>query len=55
LSVRRGAPVAATAVRCEPHLRQRAALRQGLISNLANPKMAVFFLSLLPQCPAGRR
>ena len=25
------------------------AMRQGLISNLANPKMAVFFLSLLPQ------
>ena len=26
-----------------------SALRQGFISNLANPKMAVFFLSLLPQ------
>jgi threonine/homoserine/homoserine lactone efflux protein len=26
-----------------------AALRQGLVSNLANPKMAVFFASLLPQ------
>jgi threonine/homoserine/homoserine lactone efflux protein len=25
------------------------ALRQGLLSNLANPKMAVFFTSLLPQ------
>ena len=25
------------------------ALRQGLVSNLANPKMAVFFTSLLPQ------
>jgi threonine/homoserine/homoserine lactone efflux protein len=25
------------------------AMRQGLMSNLANPKMAVFFLSLLPQ------
>ena len=24
-------------------------LRQGLLSNLANPKMAVFFTSLLPQ------
>jgi threonine/homoserine/homoserine lactone efflux protein len=31
------------------------ALRQGLISNLGNPKMAVFFTSLLPQfAPAGR-
>ena len=32
----------------------RAAFRQGFISNLANPKMAAFFLSLLPQfVPAG--
>ena len=31
-----------------------AAFRQGLVSNLANPKMAVFFTSLLPQfVPAG--
>jgi threonine/homoserine/homoserine lactone efflux protein len=30
-------------------LESRAALRQGLISNLGNPKMAVFFTSLLPQ------
>ncbi len=30
------------------------AFRQGVISNLANPKMAVFFISLLPQfAPAG--
>jgi len=27
----------------------RKGLRQGLVSNLGNPKMAVFFLSLLPQ------
>lgn len=27
----------------------RTAFRQGLLSNLANPKMAVFFTSLLPQ------
>jgi threonine/homoserine/homoserine lactone efflux protein len=27
----------------------RLALRQGLLSNLGNPKMAVFFTSLLPQ------
>jgi threonine/homoserine/homoserine lactone efflux protein len=26
-----------------------AGLRQGMVSNLANPKMAAFFLSLLPQ------
>ena len=27
----------------------RVALREGLLSNLANPKMVVFFTSLLPQ------
>lgn len=27
----------------------RSALRQGLLSNLGNPKMAIFFISLLPQ------
>jgi threonine/homoserine/homoserine lactone efflux protein len=30
-------------------LTPRAAFRQGLVSNLGNPKMAVFFTSLLPQ------
>jgi threonine/homoserine/homoserine lactone efflux protein len=30
-------------------LTSRLALRQGVISNLGNPKMAVFFTSLLPQ------
>ena len=30
-------------------LSARAAYRQGVISNLGNPKMAVFFTSLLPQ------
>lgn len=34
--------------RGEP-LRRGAAFRQGLVSNLGNPKMAVFFTSLLPQ------
>jgi threonine/homoserine/homoserine lactone efflux protein len=28
------------------------ALRQGLVSNLTNPKMAIFFTSLLPQFAA---
>jgi threonine/homoserine/homoserine lactone efflux protein len=33
----------------------RAALRQGLLSALGNPKLAVFFVSLLPQfVPQGR-
>ncbi len=33
----------------------RAAFRQGVLSNLGNPKMAVFFTSLLPQfAPTGR-
>ena len=31
----------------------RAGFRQGLLSNLANPKMAVFFTSLLPQFGTG--
>jgi len=30
-------------------LRERTALRQGLVSNLGNPKMAAFFPALLPQ------
>jgi threonine/homoserine/homoserine lactone efflux protein len=35
-------------------LRSRAAMRQGLLSDLGNPKMAVFFTSLLPQfAPRG--
>jgi threonine/homoserine/homoserine lactone efflux protein len=36
-------------------LRSGAALRQGVISNLGNPKMAIFFSSLLPQfvAPGG--
>ena len=32
-----------------PELAPMLALRQGFLSNIANPKMAVFFLSLLPQ------
>lgn len=36
------------------HLAPGSALRQGLVSNLGNPKIAVFFTSLFPQfVPAG--
>ena len=52
------------AVRRNPHpppedappgsgLAARAAYRQGVLSNLGNPKMAVFFTSLLPQFTSG--
>jgi len=48
-----GAPHAAAAGHAK-RLTPAAALRQGLLSNLGNPKMAVFFTSLLPQfVPAG--
>jgi threonine/homoserine/homoserine lactone efflux protein len=43
----RGTPEQLPGRRAE--LRPRLALRQGLLSNLGNPKMAVFFTSLLPQ------
>ena len=46
-----GGPVPAAPV---PRIGQRTALRQGLYSNLANPKMAAFFTGLLPQfAPRG--
>jgi threonine/homoserine/homoserine lactone efflux protein len=35
------------------HVRVTTALRQGILSNLSNPKMAVFFPSLLPQFVAA--
>ena len=40
-----------------PHrpMRPRVAFRQGLISDLGNPKMAVFFTSLLPQFASDGR
>ncbi len=45
-----GRPIRAGGARLAPS----RALRQGLLSNLGNPKMAVFFASLLPQfVPAG--
>lgn len=41
-------------VRAGVPLSPRRALRQGILSNLGNPKMAVFFASLLPQfAPEG--
>jgi threonine/homoserine/homoserine lactone efflux protein len=39
--------------RPETRLVPRSAFGQGLLSNLANPKMAVFFTSLLPQFAPG--
>jgi len=36
-----------------PRPSARQALRQGVLSNLGNPKMAVFFASLLPQFAGG--
>ena len=36
-----------------PSLGRVAAFRQGALSNLGNPKMAVFFTSLLPQFASG--
>jgi threonine/homoserine/homoserine lactone efflux protein len=42
-------------VRPSSPLTPRAGLRQGVLSNLGNPKMAIFFASLLPQfTPDGR-
>jgi threonine/homoserine/homoserine lactone efflux protein len=41
-----GAAAGDSSVRC---ITPSVALRQGVISNLGNPKMAVFFTSLLPQ------
>ncbi|MGK9168247.1 LysE family translocator [Inquilinus limosus] len=45
----------AAAARPARRLGRGAAFRQGLVSDLGNPKMAVFFASLLPQfVPAGQ-
>ena len=45
----RGGGEATTVVRGSRRLTPSAALRQGLISNLTNPKMIAFFPALLPQ------
>jgi threonine/homoserine/homoserine lactone efflux protein len=44
-----GGPRRGPTVRPEPRVAPFVAFRQGLVSNLGNPKMAVFFTSLLPQ------
>ena len=52
-----GAQALAAAIRGRPTDafggRRRAAYRQGVLSNLGNPKMVVFFTSLLPQFAAS--
>jgi threonine/homoserine/homoserine lactone efflux protein len=55
-----GASTLLDAVRRRPHAtrpggtrRPHAAYRQGVLSNLGNPKIAVFFTSLLPQFGSG--
>jgi threonine/homoserine/homoserine lactone efflux protein len=52
-----GLQAVVAAVRGRPHEYQprgsAAGFRQGLLSDLANPKMAVFFTSLLPQFGTG--
>src|SRR5436190_14043489 len=44
---------AATPAERARRLRPAAALRQGVVSNLGNPKMAAFFTSLLPHFTPG--
>ena len=48
-----GLQALAAAARADPHApaptRRGAPFRQGVLSNLGNPKMAIFFTSLLPQ------
>src|SRR5439155_4571371 len=48
LAAARGRPVVSGG-----RARPRAAYRQGVLSNLGNPKMVVFFTSLLPQFAAS--
>ena len=45
----RGTPAGERQARAGTGLPSRVAFRQGVTSNLGNPKMAVFFTSLLPQ------
>jgi threonine/homoserine/homoserine lactone efflux protein len=46
---RAGSPTTRASIAPGPGIGTATAYRQGLISNLGNPKMVVFFLSLLPQ------
>jgi threonine/homoserine/homoserine lactone efflux protein len=49
-AIRPGHPTGASdAPRAFGGLAPRRALRQGLVSNIGNPKMAIFFTSMLPQ------
>jgi threonine/homoserine/homoserine lactone efflux protein len=48
-SASRSHPSAGAPIATPRRMRPGSALRQGVISNLTNPKMAVFFPSLLPQ------
>jgi threonine/homoserine/homoserine lactone efflux protein len=53
-AIRCVAPAAVATATVAPRLAPRAAFRQGIVSNLGNPKIAVFFTSLLPQfTPTG--
>jgi len=53
-AVRDKPTVARVGRRAGAKMRARLAFRQGVVSNLGNPKMAVFFTSLLPQfTPSG--
>ena len=50
----RGTSIGVASAGQSRRLAPRSALQQGLVSNLGNPKMAVFFTSLLPQfVPSG--
>ena len=52
-SVARRSPPRHARARSRARLTVRSAYRQGVLSNLGNPKMAVFFTSLLPQFTPG--
>ena len=53
-ATRRGRSPAAERGHAPARLRPAAAYRQGVFSNLSNPKIAVFFISLLPQVVDAR-